>query len=131
MRISTTTQPLLLGYRGATAADDAAAPLAPPGPVVPVMSIVPGLFSWLLFASAAMPRELPVLERLAEMFGTSATNGVVLGAWGLAVVTSLAALVYYARRPQAWHTTLCLAVHLAGVLFSLLVAGGLVILLVA
>ena len=126
MRLSTPHQPLLLSYRGRSERTDAAA-----GPLWPVLSTLPGLFCWLLFASAAMPRELPILERLAAAFGSGATSTVILTTWGLAVTTSIAALVVYARRQQAWYTTLCMAIHLAGLLFSFLLLGGLAVLLVA
>jgi hypothetical protein len=125
MRLSSPSQPLMLSYRGAVTEP------AAPGPLVPLLSIVPGLFCWLLFASAAMPRELPILERVASLFGPGASNGVVLVAWGLAVATSLAALFYYARQPQPWYATLCMGVHVAGLLFSLLLIGGMVLLLIA
>lgn len=117
--------PMMLSYRSGNAA--AAEPRSAPGPLGPVLSIVPGLFCWLLFASAVMPRELPVLERLSGVFGTQTAGGFILAAWLAAVVTSAAALAYYGRRPQAWHTTLCMGVHLAGLLFSVLLLGGLVL----
>ncbi len=126
MRLSNPDQPLLLNYRGRGETIEAAV-----GPLWPVLSTLPGLFCWLLFASAAMPRELPILERLAGAFGSAATSTVILTTWGLAVTTSVAALVVFARRQQAWYTTLCMAIHLAGLLFSLLLLGGLAVLLVA
>ena len=119
-------QPLLLGYRGPV---DRVA--SNNGPLWPLLSTLPGLFCWLLFASAAMPRELPILERLSGLFGARTANGIILVAWAIAVATSIFTLVYYARRSQAWYTTLCLAIHLAGLLFSLLLLGGLAVLLVA
>lgn len=126
VRLSNPDQPLLLGYRSRGEPIDAAV-----GPLWPVLSVLPGLLSWLLFASAAMPRELPVVERLSAAFGSGTTSAVVLGAWGLSAASSVAALIVFARRPQAWYTTLCMAVHLAGLLFSLLLLGGLAVLLVA
>ena len=126
MRLSNPDQPLFLNYRGRGEPIDAAV-----GPLWPVLSILPGLFCWLLFASAAMPRELPILERLAGAFGSATTSTVILTTWGFAVATSIAALVVFARRQQAWYTTLCMAIHLAGLLFSLLLLGGLAVLLVA
>lgn len=124
---------LLLPHRGDIATREPALrrdpPRDPPGPVGPILSIVPGLICWVLFASAAMPRELPILERLADLFGGRATNAIVLVAWIIAVATSLLAVIYYARRRQAWHTTLCLSIHLAGLLFSTLLLGGLVVLM--
>lgn len=126
MRIGHPDQPLLLGYRGRGEPIDVAA-----GPLWPVLSTLPGLFCWLLFASAAMPRELPILARLAGAFGSGTTSAVILVNWGVAVTASAAALVVYARRPQVWYTTLCLAFHLAGLLFSLLLMAGLAVLFVA
>lgn len=128
MRLTDTTQPFLLSYRARGEPNDVP---ALPGPLWPVLSTLPGLFCWLLFASAAMPRELPVLDRIAGLLGTGATSGVVLAAWGLGIATSIAALAYYGRRQQVWHTTLCLAVHLAGLLFSVLLVGGLLVMWVA
>jgi hypothetical protein len=130
VRLSQTDQPLFLSYRCGLLPRSAEPPAAP-APLGPILTIIPGLFCWLLFASAAMPRELPILERLADMFGGRATNAIVIVVWAMTVLTSIAALAYYARRPQAWHTTLCLAVHLAGLLFSALLLGGLVVLLFA
>ncbi len=122
----TSQQPLLLSYRRRGDRDAIA-----DGPLWPLLSTLPGLFCWLLFASAAMPRELPILERLSGLFGLRTANAVVLIAWAMAVGTSIFTLVYYAKRPQPWYTTLCLAIHLAGLLFSLLLLGGLAVLLVA
>src|SRR4051812_25621166 len=121
----------MLSYRGGAALREPADPTCPPGPLLPALSLLPGLICWVLFASAAMPRDFPILERIADMFGGRATNGIVLVAWAIAIATSLTSLLYYARRPRAWHTTLCLSVHLAGILFSTLLLGGLVVLLVA
>ena len=130
MRLTQTDQPLFLSYRSGLSPYAVEPPTAP-APLGPILSILPGLFCWLLFASAAMPRELPILERLGGLFGGRAANGIVIVAWAVAVLTSIGALAYYARRPQVWHTTLCLAVHLAGLLFSALLLGGLVVLLFA
>jgi hypothetical protein len=121
----------MLSYRGDPAHGEADAPTYPPGPLGPALSVVPGLICWVLFASAAMPRELPILERLADLFGGRATNIVIIVAWLIAIATSLVTLAVYARRPRAWHTTICLSVHLAGLLFSTLLLGGLAVLLVA
>ncbi|QOV91382.1 hypothetical protein [Humisphaera borealis] len=125
MRLSG-NQPLLLGYRGTV---DRVASTT--GPLWPLLSTLPGLFCWLLFASAAMPRELPILERLGGLFGTRGANVIIFVTWGLAVATSVVTLIVYANRSQAWYTTLCLAIHLAGLSFSLLLLGGLAVLLVA
>lgn len=128
MRLSSPNQPLVLGYRGRGASTGEAQPR---GPLWPLLSTLPGLFCWLLFASAAMPRELPILEQLGGIFGPRTANLVILITWAAAVTTSVITLSYYARRPQAWYTTLCMGVHLAGLLFSLLLLGGLAVLLVA
>jgi hypothetical protein len=127
VRLTNTDQPLMLGYRSGSPAAATDETLSAPGPLGPVVSTVPGLFCWLLFASAVMPRELPVLERVAGVFGSHSAGGLVLAAWAAAAVTSAAALVYYGRRPQLWHTTMCLGLHLAGLVFSVLLLGGLVL----
>jgi len=127
MRLSSPDQPLLLGYRGRGERASAAASR----PLWPLLSTLPGLFCWLLFASAAMPREIPILERLSGLYGASIANGVILITWAAAVATSIFSLVYFARKTQAWYTTVCMAIHLAGLLFSLLLLGGLAVLLVA
>ena len=120
---------LLFPHRSETATREPTLHGCPPGPLGPILTVIPGLVCWVLFASAAMPRELPILERLADLFGGRTTNAIVIVAWLIAVATSLLALTYYARRPQAWHTTICLSVHLAGLLFSTLLLGGLVVLM--
>src|SRR5687768_10774966 len=103
MRLVGSDHPLMLSYRGGDKTlREPESPTCPPGPLGPILSTIPGLFCWLLFASAAMPRELPILERLADLFGGRTANGVVLFAWGVALLTSLVTLAYYARRPQAW-----------------------------
>jgi hypothetical protein len=130
VRLTQTDQPLFLSYRSGLSRH-APEPAMPPAPLGPILTIVPGLLCWLLFASAAMPGELPILERLADLFGSRAANAIVIVAWACAVITSIGALAYYGRRPQVWHTTLCLGIHLAGLLFSALLLGGLVVLLVA
>lgn len=99
--------------------------------MLPLLSMLPGLVCWLLFASAAMPGELPVMDRLATLVGARTANVAVIGTWLLAVSTSVFAALHYGRRPQAWYTTLCIAFHLAGLVFSLLLVGGLAVLLVA
>jgi hypothetical protein len=125
VRLSNLDQPLMLSCRSGASA--AAEPPPAPRAAGPMLSTLPGLFCWLLFASAVMPRELPVLERVTGLFGTASAGGLVLTAWLVAAVTSAVALVYYGRRPQLWHTTLCLGLHLAGLLFSALLLGGLVL----
>jgi hypothetical protein len=102
-----------------------------PGPVLPLLSMLPGLLCWLLFASAAMPAELPVTDRLTALIGPGAANGVMLGTWCLALTTSIVAALHYGRRTQAWYTTLSIAFHLAGLIFSLLLLGGLLLLWIA
>ena len=125
MRLTNVSQSLVLPFRRAQAVAGA------PGWWGPALTMLPGLACWLLFASAAMPHELPVLSRLTALLGTSATNVAVLIAWALAVVTSAGAGFFYGRRPQVWYVTVCIAFHLTGLIFSLLLAVGLLVLMVA
>jgi len=128
MRAADLNNPLTLRCgRAAAAPGDAPAP----GPAVPLLSMLPGLFCWALFASAAMPHEFPVLDRLGALAGATTANAAVVVMWAVSVAVSLTAALYYGRRPQAWHTTVAVAFHLAGLVFSLLLVGGLVVLLVA
>ncbi|MDB5297593.1 MAG: hypothetical protein JWO31_3576 [Phycisphaerales bacterium] len=114
--------PLFLSYRGR--GEPATSP-AVPGPLWPALSVLPVAFCWALFASAAMPREFPLIERLGGAFGPAAAVPLVVAVWVAASLVSVAALVAYVRRPQPWHTTLCLGVHLAGLLLTLLLVTGL------
>ncbi|HEX8915755.1 MAG TPA: hypothetical protein VF796_25600, partial [Humisphaera sp.] len=64
MPLSHLNNSLALRYGRPAAAGDGA---ATPGPAWPVLSMLPGLFCWALFASAAMPHEFPVLDRLGAL----------------------------------------------------------------
>lgn len=109
-------QPPILDYR------------SPPPPRRPsarlaLLFCLPGLLCWLVFFTNDVHRDIGIgliLNFAESVTGVQAFTFILI-LWGLAILTALASLIYYAirlRDTREWYVLCCLALNIIGLLFS-------------
>src|SRR4051794_6735617 len=79
-------------------------------PLVAFLLCLPGSLCWLvLFAP----------DLLSPSWPFSFT--VIMTLWALAVITAIASIVFYWRKPKLWFVVMCLFINVCGLLYSVLV----------